>query len=259
MRTIDLQTQIKFERILLATDFSAGAEMAQAYAVGLALQDGSTLQLTTVVTLPSLDAISECALDSVRHSSEEDLHRLANDIPKVKVTRKVIEGFQRAGAIVDEGSRSCADLIVLGTASKHGLKKLALGSTAEEVVRTAGCPVLTVGPRVAAPPHGPLTFHSIVYATDFSAQAAKGVRLACRRHEGVSVPRGCGPRGNERRAGGSKVPRIVEGTHPRIREVQLRTRVSGRTRQGVGSDSASCQASPCRSHRAGRQKGVLLA
>ena len=178
MRTIDLQTQIKFERILLATDFSAGAEMAQAYAVGLALQDGSTLQLTTVVTLPSLDAISECALDSVRHSSEEDLHRLANDIPKVKVTRKVIEGFQRAGAIVDEGSRSCADLIVLGTASKHGLKKLALGSTAEEVVRTAGCPVLTVGPRVAAPPHGPLTFHSIVYATDFSAQAAKGVRLA---------------------------------------------------------------------------------
>jgi nucleotide-binding universal stress UspA family protein len=178
MRTIDLQTQIKFERILLATDFSAGAEVAQAYAVGLALQDAATLQLTTVVTLPSLDAISECALDSVRHASEEDLQRLADHLSDVKVTRKVIEGFQRAGAIADEGIRSLADLIVLGTASKRGLKKLALGSTAEEVVRTAGCPVLTVGPRVAAPPHGPISFRRIVYATDFSAQAAKGVKLA---------------------------------------------------------------------------------
>jgi nucleotide-binding universal stress UspA family protein len=178
MRTIDLQNQLKFERILLATDFSAGAEIAQAYAVGLALQDESTLQLTTVVTLPSLDAISECALDSVRHSSEEDLRRVAKPICGIEVTRKVIEGFQAAGAIVDEALDSNADLIVLGTRSKHGLKKLALGSTAEDVIRTARCPVLTVGPHVAAPPHGPISFHRIVYATDFSAQAAKGVELA---------------------------------------------------------------------------------
>ena len=53
MRTIDLQTQIKFERILLATDFSDDGEIAQAYAVGLALQDESALEITTVVTLPS--------------------------------------------------------------------------------------------------------------------------------------------------------------------------------------------------------------
>lgn len=178
MRTIDLQTQIKFERILLATDFSAGAEIAQAYAVGLALQDGSTLELATVVTLPSLDPISECALDTVRHSSEEELIRLAKHIRGVIVTRKVIEGFQRAGAIVDEGINSRADLIVLGTASKRGLKKLALGSTAEEVVRTANCPVLTVGPHVPAPSKGPIAFQRIVYATDFSSQAAKGVHLA---------------------------------------------------------------------------------
>jgi nucleotide-binding universal stress UspA family protein len=178
MRTIDLQTQIKFERILLATDFSDDGEIAQAYAVGLALQDESTLEITTVVTLPSLDAISECALDSVRHSSEEELVRLSKRISGVNVTRKVIEGFQRAGAIVDEAVRSHADLIVLGTRSKHGLKKLALGSTSEEVIRTAHCPVLTVGPRVVAPPHGPISFHRIVYATDFSTQAAKGVDLA---------------------------------------------------------------------------------
>jgi nucleotide-binding universal stress UspA family protein len=178
MRTIDLQNQIKFERILLATDFSAGAEIAQSYAVGLALQDESALELTTVVTLPSLDAISECALDSVRHSGEEDLLRLATRMPGVRTTRKVLEDFQPAAAIILEAVASNADLIVLGTSSKHGLKKLALGSTAEDVIRTARCPVLTVGPHVLAPPTGPISFHRIVYATDFSAQAAKGVELA---------------------------------------------------------------------------------
>jgi len=178
MRTIDLKTQIKFERILLATDFSAGAEIAQAYAVGMALQDGSALELATVVTLPSLDAISECALVAVRRSSEEELLGLATHISGVTTTRKVLEDFQPAAAIILEAVASNADLIVLGTTSKHGLKKLALGSISEEVIRTARSPVLTVGPHVAAPPPGPISFRKIVYATDFSAQAGKGVELA---------------------------------------------------------------------------------
>ena len=178
MQTIDLQTQIKFERILLATDFSPCAEVAQAYAVGLARQDSSTLELATVVKLPALDALSECALDSFRRASEEDLKRIAAPVTGIKVTRKVIEGFQPAAVIVDEAVDFNADLIVLGTTSKHGLKKLALGSTAEEVIRTARCPVLTVGPHVRLPSSPAIAFQRIVYATDFSAQAAKGKELA---------------------------------------------------------------------------------
>jgi nucleotide-binding universal stress UspA family protein len=189
MRTIDLQNQIKFERILLATDFSRGSEVAQAYAVGLAEKDSSTLELATVIALPTMDAISECALDSARFSSKEDLQRLANNISGVHVKTKVLEGFQRAAAIVDEGIHSHADLIVLGTSSKRGLKKLALGSTAEEVIRTASCPVLTVGPHVTKPSRTPISFQRIVYATDFSSQAAKGVNLALAlgRTEGTQI------------------------------------------------------------------------
>ena len=177
MQTIDLQTQIKFERILLATDFSTVAEIAQAYALGLALQDGATLELTTVVTLPTLDAMSECALDSIRLRGEEDLRRIAKPIRGVTVTSKVVEGFQVPAAIVEEAVASSADLLVLGTTSKMGLKKLALGSTAEEIIRSAHCPVLTIGPNVGDPPRGPISFQRIVYATDFSSQAEKGVNL----------------------------------------------------------------------------------
>ncbi len=177
MRAIDLHTQIKFERILLATDFSPIAGIAQDYAVGLAMHDSSTLELATVVNLPSLEAISEWALDSLRRTSEEDLRRLSERISGVSVIRKVIEGFQTAPLIVDEAMDSNADLIVIGTNSKHGLKKLALGSTSEEVIRTAPCPVLTVGPHARRPPKGPISFQRIIHATDFSSQAAKGADL----------------------------------------------------------------------------------
>jgi nucleotide-binding universal stress UspA family protein len=40
------------------------------------------------------------------------------------------------------------DLIVLGTHGRTGFGKLILGSVAEDILRHAPCPVLTVGPRV---------------------------------------------------------------------------------------------------------------
>jgi nucleotide-binding universal stress UspA family protein len=132
MEIIDLQTEITFERIMLATDFSPAAEIARAYAVGLALQESATLEVATVIdlslTLPSVEVITESTLETLRRSSEEDLRRFSEHISGVRVTRKVIEGFQPASLIVDEAVNSNADLIVLGTTSKHGFKKLALGS-----------------------------------------------------------------------------------------------------------------------------------
>jgi nucleotide-binding universal stress UspA family protein len=37
-----------------------------------------------------------------------------------------------------------ADLIVLGTHRRTGLSRLLMGSVAEQIVRRAGCPVMTV-------------------------------------------------------------------------------------------------------------------
>jgi nucleotide-binding universal stress UspA family protein len=45
--------------------------------------------------------------------------------------------------------RDAFDLIVVGTHGRTGLGHLVLGSVAEEVVRHAGCPVLTLGSRAA--------------------------------------------------------------------------------------------------------------
>ena len=61
MPAIDQRTEIAFERILLATDFSPTADIATAYAVGLARRFSSTLELTNVIdlsaTAPSVDVL----------------------------------------------------------------------------------------------------------------------------------------------------------------------------------------------------------
>jgi nucleotide-binding universal stress UspA family protein len=49
--------------------------------------------------------------------------------------------------IMQMGSNLRADLIIVGTAGRTGLARVALGSTAEQVVRHAGCPVLVVRPK----------------------------------------------------------------------------------------------------------------
>jgi nucleotide-binding universal stress UspA family protein len=53
--------------------------------------------------------------------------------------------------IIEEASSRNADLIVIGTHGRSGLKHLLLGSIAERVVQKACCPVLTVKAAGATP------------------------------------------------------------------------------------------------------------
>jgi nucleotide-binding universal stress UspA family protein len=172
----------RLERILLATDFSSVAEVATAYALGLARHFSSTLEVAHVIDLssadPTLDVLMEPALEALRHSSQERLQHLADEVPGLTLKKKMIEGHPAGAVLVEEAIEGNANLIVLGTTSKHGLTKLTLGSTAEEVIREAPCPVFTVGPHVSKPADGPLRFQRIVFATDFSAQSAKAATLA---------------------------------------------------------------------------------
>ena len=65
--------------------------------------------------------------------------------------RGPIVGHLATGApwreIVQMASNLRADLVVVGTAGRTGIARMALGSVAEQVVRHAGCPVLVVRPK----------------------------------------------------------------------------------------------------------------
>ncbi len=64
------------------------------------------------------------------------------------VTLQRVKG-QAELAIVDFALKASVDLIVMGTHGRMDREKMLAGSVSESVVRTAGCPVLTVHPRDA--------------------------------------------------------------------------------------------------------------
>lgn len=84
----------------------------------------------------------------------------------------------RAHAVIQEQVAALgADLVVIGTHGLGGVERLLLGSTAEKVVRTVTCPVMTVPPAVhdSAPA---VSFTRILCATDFSPSARRAVAVA---------------------------------------------------------------------------------
>jgi nucleotide-binding universal stress UspA family protein len=156
-------------RILFATDFSPCSDLALSYAIPLAVQFGVPLELLHVLPpnrpAPATDVVPRVPFD--QRAAERQFRLLENSGKFRRVNHSILI---RRGSVwqgLDEVIQSHdTDLIVIGTHGHGGMKKILLGSRAEEIVRLAPCPVLTIGPhvpRVAAD----LEFKRIVYATDF--------------------------------------------------------------------------------------------
>jgi nucleotide-binding universal stress UspA family protein len=90
----------------------------------------------------------------------------------------VAEAGPTAETIVDQVVTRDADLLVIGTHGRGGLERFLLGSVADEVLRNAPCPVLTVPPHAPASPSAPVTLRHIVCPVDFSPAALQAVGFA---------------------------------------------------------------------------------
>jgi nucleotide-binding universal stress UspA family protein len=143
-----------FSRILVPTDFSPPSDAALEYARILAAKFGSTLRILHVIDDPS--ASSDFVGDGFAPSTEDiricllaharkRLDHLMNlvDRSRYHAHADAVLGTP-AEAIIDFASATGTSLIVMGTHGRTGLAHLLMGSVAEQVVRTAPCPVLTV-------------------------------------------------------------------------------------------------------------------
>ena len=145
-----------WKTILVPHDFSASANHATAIARDVAKQHGAKLVLLHVIDLPyqiAPDAVimpdATGAPISVKQyalaAAETHVADLAARLAKDGVTA---EGVVRIGIPVDEINVATgelkADLIVMGTHGRTGLKHLLVGSVAERVVRSSSVPVMTV-------------------------------------------------------------------------------------------------------------------
>ena len=141
----------RFRRILVPIDFSDDSQRALKLALRLARRDLASVLLLYVVESRvyasdlSMVAPSVPEEELVTRRAEDALDRLAERVisKEQSWTRRVTTG-QPAARIVEVAEEEQADLIAMGTLGLTGLSHLLVGSTAEKVVRTAPCPVLTV-------------------------------------------------------------------------------------------------------------------
>ncbi|MEW6765568.1 MAG: universal stress protein [Pseudomonadota bacterium] len=144
-----------FKRILVAVDDSETSERALAQAIELARLHEGQLLLVHVVEEVFLNVGEEIVdpralWQAMAVGAKTLLERQLEHVRSVGMTAesRLIElrGFGEtiAGSIVQEAETWKADLVVLGTHGRRGLRRLMLGSTAEEVARLATCPVLLI-------------------------------------------------------------------------------------------------------------------
>jgi nucleotide-binding universal stress UspA family protein len=160
--------QPRLDNVLVPVDFSDHSTNAARYAIRLASRANPAIELLHVWDIPPhmrSVAIAERAggapvplweltrgrvqaamselvakLDAEINAAMDERHGL--------LLRQRIEIGSTAETITDIAAMSGHDLIVLGTHGRTGLSRLAMGSVASKVVRTAACPVLVVPPTL---------------------------------------------------------------------------------------------------------------
>ena len=177
MQALQTVNKISFKNILFLTDFSEASKTAVAYAIGLARHYNAQLYAghsCDPVILTETAATN--ILQEVEDNSRARLETLAREIgPKtIPLFHAGSSGERVPGWINEHG----IDLIVMGTNGRRGLQHFLMGSTAEAIVRSATCPVFTVGPHVTTRPYHDFSVDSILFPTDLGTHAEFGARYA---------------------------------------------------------------------------------
>jgi universal stress protein A len=133
-----------FKKILCPIDFDGQAAAALELAARIARQIDAAVYVVHVV---SADAQAERGWQKgeavqLEKMADEKLTGLAHDF----IVRSGAAQLEVLNAVADLG----ADLIVMPTHGHAGLKRLVLGSVAEQVIRKSPVPVLTLVPLAAA-------------------------------------------------------------------------------------------------------------
>lgn len=147
-----------FKKILVPVDFSPCSDEAFRVACDMARLCGASMTVVHVIDTGALASFHRLGLLAVpsdaaaqrrrlRHHARLNVRRLmdSEDAKEISITRMVVEGspFIEIAKIARTGR---VDLVVMGSygGRSGSVDKIFFGSTAEKVVRTAGCPVLTV-------------------------------------------------------------------------------------------------------------------
>ena len=173
---------LNIRRILWPTDFSQGADRAFPHAAALAQWHEAELHVLNVregdagtrEDMADHFPVSEGSLANLIDSAGRPPQPI--NLSALALVQEQVDSPSPAEAIVTYAEDHDVDLIVSGTHGRRGIQRLLIGSVAEEVLRTAPCPVLTVradGQRTEA-----WNVEKILAPVDFSQGADVAVQHA---------------------------------------------------------------------------------
>ena len=170
-------TSTAFHYILVATDFSEVSRRALCDALAMAAENDAQLLVIHVLHPDRTHAALENPpeLDLERIAAEKQMKALLEKLRPAHTIKTLLKHGNVALQVLSVIEEQAIDLLVIGTRGRGGLRKLALGSVAEELLRVAPCPVMTIGPQADSATTG---FHRILFATDFGKGSAKALPLA---------------------------------------------------------------------------------
>lgn len=167
---------IAVKQILFPTDFSTCANQAMAYTLELARRFGAKLHVLHAMDLGSDDPLNASYYLHDRSKVRELMKKAANklittalekhDIEELSIHRVCKWGTNPGRVILEYAAERDIDIIVLGTHGHRGLQRVFLGSVAEQVVRRARCPVITIREQLDRLPR--VDLRNILVPTDFS-------------------------------------------------------------------------------------------
>jgi nucleotide-binding universal stress UspA family protein len=183
--------ELKIQKILVAIDFSPSSMAAIEFALPLAKRFGADVHLVHVFE-PDYPLASMMAMPLIVPELQvgKRVRRRLKDVAKkysIELRREnihVVKGrpFEEVCRLARDGRM---DLIVTATRGNTGLKHLALGSTAERIVRYSPCPVLVVrGADQERKANGngrlprTINFRKILVPVDFSECSMVGLNYA---------------------------------------------------------------------------------
>ena len=151
---------MKLDKLLVTTDLSEASEPALQSASDLAKRLGMEVTLVTVLDFdtfvpPGAIALSKERDEQLRAEIRTKVDGALDGLVEkhfagMPVTKRLLEGGGAALTICDLAAREGHDLIVISTHGRTGLRRLLIGSVAENVVRHSPCAVLTVHPGKSA-------------------------------------------------------------------------------------------------------------
>lgn len=167
---------LQIDRLLHPTDFSECSERALPLAVRLAEAHNAEFHALHALVLHAADESDvERLWERLGEEARTQLQAIGEG-RTLRVIPAIERGISAAPVILDYASENDVDLIVMGTHGRRGVRRWLAGSVAEEVVRLASCPVLTVhGERDV---EEAAEIREIVVPVDFSSHSRLAVEHA---------------------------------------------------------------------------------